>query len=291
MAGDWTRQNQNEFMGVKWSPMLVLSIVFHLAICSLILFLPESMSTTKRFEGIVYEVDLVEMPRGGDPKKAGSGGAAKVKERRGKTVLKTDKTAKRIPSPKKKEKPVVIAKRTVSKKRAPKKATKISSSELIDKAISKIEHKVKSDSKDQTHLDQAISKIAGQVSRTDEGAGEAGRAPSGGGRSGRPGGQPISGIAIRIYQMEVETWIKSNWSYPVAIQDPRNLEAVVLLMVKRDGSIQKTQFKTRSSNAIFDQSVSKAIERSNPLPPFPEGYRKRNDEIEITFNLKDLENG
>jgi len=283
MTGEWTRQNPNEFMGVKWSPMLVLSVVFHLAICSLILFLPESMSTTRRFEGIVYEVDLVEMPRGGDPKKAGSDDAVKVKERKGKTVLKTDKTAKRIPSPKKKEKPVVIAKRTVSKETAPKKTTKISSSELIDKAISKLEHKVKTESKDQTHLDQAISKIAGQVSRTDEGAGETG--------SGRPEGQPVSGIAIRIYQMEVETWIKSNWSYPVAIQDSRNLEAVVLLMVKRDGSIQKTQFKTRSSNAIFDQSVSKAIERSNPLPPFPEGYRKSNDEIEITFNLKDLENG
>ena len=283
MTGEWTRRNQNNFMGVKWSPMLVLSVFFHLAIFSLILFLPDSMSTTKRFEGIVYEVDLVEMPRGGEPKKTGSGDAAKVEKRSGKTVLKTDKTAKRIPSPKKKEKPVVVAKRTVNKKRAPEKTTKISSSELIDKAISKLEHKVKSESKDQTHLDQAISKIEGQVSRTDEGTGEAG--------SGTPGGQPVSGIAIRIYQMEVETWIKSNWSYPVAIQDTPNLEAVVLLMVKRDGSIQETKFKTRSSDAIFNQSVSKAIERSNPLPPFPEGYRKSYDEIEITFNLKDLENG
>jgi len=59
--------------------------------------------------------------------------------------------------------------------------------------------------------------------------------------------------------------------------------------VKRDGAILKRRFKKRSSSAVFDESVSKAIERSNPLPPFPEGYRKSHDEIEINFNLKDLQ--
>ena len=61
-------ENPKDFMGVKWRPMLVMSILFHLAVFSLILFLPESMSTTKRFDGIVYEVDLVELPHGGEPK-------------------------------------------------------------------------------------------------------------------------------------------------------------------------------------------------------------------------------
>jgi colicin import membrane protein len=60
-------------------------------------------------------------------------------------------------------------------------------------------------------------------------------------------------------------------------------------MVKRDGSILKTEIKKRSSDDMFDQSVIKAIERSDPLPPFPEGYRKSYDEIEINFNLKELE--
>jgi colicin import membrane protein len=51
----------------------------------------------------------------------------------------------------------------------------------------------------------------------------------------------------------------------------------------------KTRFDKRSTDVLFDESVSKAIERSNPLPPFPEGYRKTNEELEINFNLKDLE--
>jgi len=49
------------------------------------------------------------------------------------------------------------------------------------------------------------------------------------------------------------------------------------------------RFKERSGDTIFDQSVLKAVEKSDPLPPFPEGYIKSYDDIEITFNLKDLE--
>jgi colicin import membrane protein len=89
--------------------------------------------------------------------------------------------------------------------------------------------------------------------------------------------------------MEVEEWVKSNWSFPVALEREKDLEATVLLLVKRDGTIAKTRFLKRSSNSIFDESVARAIKRSDPLPPFPEGYKKSQDEIEITFNLKELE--
>ena len=90
--------------------------------------------------------------------------------------------------------------------------------------------------------------------------------------------------------MEVETQIKENWSYPVAAQDQKKLQAIVVIKVKQDGTILESWFKEKSSDMIFDQSVLKAIEKSNPLPQFPEGYRKNYDEIEINFNLKDLEN-
>ena len=104
-------------------------------------------------------------------------------------------------------------------------------------------------------------------------------------------GNAENGITIRMYQMAVEEQIKSNWSYPVALISPkklRDLEAIVLVKVKEDGTVMKSWFKDRSSNSIFDGSVLKAIERSDPLPPFPEGYRKNYDEIEIRFNLSEL---
>jgi colicin import membrane protein len=92
--------------------------------------------------------------------------------------------------------------------------------------------------------------------------------------------------------MEVENRIKDNWSYPVALLSPgsnKDLEAIVVVRVRNNGTILKSWFKSQSSNIMFNQSVLKAIERSDPLPQFPEGYRKTYDEIEINFNLRDLE--
>lgn len=257
-------------MEMKLRPMLAISALFHLAIFSIILFVPESFSR-RPIEGVVYEVNLVEMPVKGDLKKTRS-----PKVRKGKASVKRDTKARRIKSRKKAEKPIVISKRTIKKKTSPRKKPKIAPTKLIDRAISRIEKKVKSEKKD--HIDSAISRLEGKVSRL-EGQNPTGR-------------QSISGMLIRIYQMEVENWIKSNWSYPVALQsakDRSGLEAIVVVMVRRNGSISKTEIKRRSSSAIFDQSVIKAIKKSDPLPPFPEGYKRSYEEFEINFNLKELE--
>ena len=259
-------------MEMRWSPVVALSIFFHVAVFSMILFVPESISTTRSIDGIIYEVNLVEMPAGGDQKHKRT---TAVKGQEAKAVAIKATKARRIKVPEKKEKPVVIAKRTVKKKTSPVKKPKVSSSQLIDRAISRIKKKVKSE--DYVHdIDRVISRLESEVK------GRYG--------TGSKGGQPTSGIPIRIYQMEAENWIKSNWSYPVAIQNQKNLEAVVVVMVKRDGAILKTKFNKRSLSAIFDESVSKAIERSDPLPPFPEGYRKSYEEFVINFNLKEVEN-
>ncbi len=96
---------------------------------------------------------------------------------------------------------------------------------------------------------------------------------------------------IQLYQMEIESAIKSNWSYPVALLNLKREkipEAVILVTVRSDGKILKTLFKRRSHNALFDDSVLEAIEKSDPLPGFPPDYGKSHEEVEINFNLKDL---
>ena len=278
--GVWTRDSDSD-IEMKWRPMLLLSVIFHVSIFSLTLFLPESMPGAGRFQGIVYEVNLVDMPaKGGQPSKS----STLVDSQKGKTVLKLAAKAKRVTNPEE-EKPVVIAKRTIKDTKSLTKEQTVSPTKMINEAISKIEKRVQSETDESAHVDEAISKLENKI-----GAGEdqSGSGPQDE-RSGNPMGSAGTGITLRIYQMEVETWIKSHWAYPVAIERSKNLEAVVVVMVKRDGSITKTLFKKRSSDNIFDQSVSKAIERSDPLPPFPEGYLKSYEEIEITFNLKELE--
>jgi len=170
----------------------------------------------------------------------------------------------------------VIAKRSMTQKSHKLKRRKKSSSRLIDQAVAKIEKKVRAE---KNHVEQEMARLASRAKDRDV------KQVLGRGSE--------NGITIRIYKMEVEDRVKSNWSYPVALVNSGSLEALeatVVIKVKSDGTILKSWFKRRSSDVIFNDSVMKAIDRSVPLPPFPEGYRKSYDEIEINFNLSELEN-
>jgi colicin import membrane protein len=266
MKTGWMNQRQDD---VKWGPVVILSVVFHVAVFASILFIPDSYSARRSFDGIVYEVNLVEMPGGGGAKT--TGGTPPKPE----AALKPNTPAKRIEEPpKREEKPVLIAKKT--QETPPIEKPKESPADLLNKALSNIQRKVKTEE----HLEKALANLENEAEGR-KGTGQ----PGGTGGGGAPGG-----TAMQIYQMEVESLIKSNWHYPAAMEDRRDLEAIVVLSVKSDGTILKSRFDKRSTDALFDESVEKAIERSNPLPPFPEGYQKTHDELEINFNLKDLQN-
>jgi colicin import membrane protein len=270
--------NPNNMVEPKWGKMLVISFFFHLAIFSIILFAPQDIPT-RRIGTAIYEVNLVEMPKEG---RANVKAPSKATTAKKVSAAKKPAPAKRISRPKKKAKPIVVAKRTVETKRLKPKKSEAASAKLIDEALSKIEKRVKQEEKDleqKEHIEQAISKLETKF--------------KGGTGKGFPGGYGDPGINFSIYQMEVREKIKSNWSFPSAHLDPKtkkDLEAVVVVKVRSNGTILESRIKKRSSSVIFDQTVIKAIERSDPLPPFPEGYRKTHDEIEFTFNLSDLEN-
>ncbi len=273
--GIWAAaQHSNSLSEPKWSRMVALSLGFHLAAMALVVFLASNGPSIRTFRGISYEVNIVEMPGGGVQKTPGPPAV----EAKTETAAPKESKAKRIEEPKRDEKPpLVVAKKTVEKTTPPVEK-KVSPTDLINKAISKIQQKAKSENVD--HLNSAISRLQSKARNSPE------RPGTGGGSEG--GGQGVSGGPMALYQMEVEALIKSNWSYPVAM-DKQKLEAVVVLMVRQDGTIMKTRLEKRSASTLFDESVLKAVERSNPLPPFPDSYRKSYDEIEITFNLKDLE--
>jgi len=254
--------------------MVVLSVVVHLGVFLAILFVPESFSNRRQFSGTVYEVSLVEMPAAGTRKKTDS--ASQSSKARQAPAKKATESAKRIPTVKKAAKKKVIAQRTASRPSSKPKKPKVSPSQQIDSAIERLEAKYQSPDMNK-HLLDALDRIKAEAGRSD-------------GEGSPRGGTTIEGLQIRLYQIEVESWVKSKWAYPTAARDAGNLESVIFLKVKSDGTIQKSWFEKRSNDTVFDQSVQKAIERSDPLPPFPEGYRKSYDEIEIIFNLKDLEN-
>jgi colicin import membrane protein len=254
---------------MKWHSMLGLSIVFHLAIFSFFLFVPEAMPT-RRFDSVIYSVDLVQMPARNalELRQAKS-----PTEEKRKTVVKEDEQAKRISKPKEEKKPLVIAKRTVETKKSSTKKPDVSPSERIDNAISRIENEVKSkeesEKEEEARLETTLASLESRF----------------GGSTIRDGtGQSVEGIPMQIYKMEVENRIYSNWAEP----EGKELKASFWITVRRDGTILETKIKSRSGDALFDESALKAIKRSDPLPPFPEIFKKSYAEIEIIFNPQKL---
>jgi colicin import membrane protein len=286
MEALWSDSLPDESMDPKWGKMFVLAILFHVTVFCLLLFVPDSMPT-RRIPGEIYEVNLVEMPVAGPTKaRAGSPNTPKKEVAPVKKVA----PAQRISAPAVvEEKPVVIAKRTVPRKSEKKTEPKESPAKLIDQALAKIQKKVEAEKRNP--LQEALSRIEKNVETEQQD--HVGEAISGiENRVKNAGGStPLgSGMGNWRYQMEVRDWVKNNWSYPalLSVQNEKDLEAVFVLTVKSDGKILRSRFEKKSANPLFDQSVLKAIERSDPLPPFPPGYHKSQDELEITFNLKDL---
>ena len=281
------------FKEEKWIPMMALSFCFHLATFSSILFIPQPTFHYPSIEGRVYHVELVGPPPvGRSVDKGKERGIAKRKETphilKGKTRRISVREKKSIP---------VLAKRVSSKPIATHRDNTLSASELVDRAISKIERKENEEKTN--HLEKALSEIERKLKKEEiTESGETADKVAGdskdrskaeiGSMSGTYSGV---GKIILIYQLEIENVIKNNWSYPVTllnIKKDKIPEAVVIVIVRNDGKILKSRFKRRSNNRLFDDSVLKAIEKSDPLPKFPPGYQKSYDEVEISFSLKDF---
>ncbi len=284
--------------------MMALSFCFHLVIFSTILFIPQTKIHFPSMEERVYHVELVGPPPGVKSGVKGTGVESGIKGRGTASIAKRKetshilKTKTRRIALKKKKTVSILAKRISPKPIARERKKDFYASELVDRAISKIEKKVKEEKTD--YLEKALSQMARKVKEKkanqpektlDKPEGSIKTLFNKGGRGGMFGMSSGIGKGIQLYQLEIEDAIKNNWSYPVAlinVKSKKAPEAIIIVTVRSDGKILKTWFKKRSNNNLFDDSVLKAIERSDPLPEFPPGYLKSYDEIEINFNLKDL---
>ncbi|MBN1626723.1 MAG: cell envelope integrity protein TolA, partial [Deltaproteobacteria bacterium] len=260
MSGELTIDNREQIEGARWGIMLTVSIILHLSVFSAAVFIP-GLSPSRDLDSIVYEVDLVDMSSLVQ-EQSSSAKSSGTKE----AEVKTEVSAKRIAATEEKkaaevEKISISKKKTTSKKQETSKTekTKTDNTAHLSNAISKIRKKTASE---ENHLDKAMAELQDKVG-TGAGSG-----------SGASGTGVVGSLSMRIYQINVKSHIQNNWSYPAAMQNRKDLEVTVLLRVKKDGTIMKSEFKKKSKDTIFDQSVIKAIEKSNPIPPFPEGYEK-----------------
>lgn len=249
--------------------MLVLSLFLHGVLFSALFWVPGYHTGGLRMNEVAYEVNLVDASKINLPK--GSESTPAVRQADKSTTASDSRQARRISAPSSQKNTVNVPKRNARVINSKPKKNDTSSDQLLDKAISKIEKKVKTES-NADYLDKTIDALNRKVGSSE------------GGKAG--GAVSEDSLVINMYKMKVETWIKSQWSYSDALG---NHEAIVIVKIRKDGTVLETSFIRPSGNRIFDESVLKAIEKARPLPPLPEEYRENYEEIKITFNLRDLE--
>lgn len=103
---------------------------------------------------------------------------------------------------------------------------------------------------------------------------------------GSPSGAQVA-LARRTYYTSIFNAIRQHWAIPDFLKS-QQLEAVLVVVVRRDGKIESMQFEKRSGQPLFDASVERAVRKADPLPPFPEAYAPPKEEMALRFRPQDL---
>ena len=147
---------------------------------------------------------------------------------------------------------------------------------------------------------QRIAALRARVGSGDsgEGSGSSGSGTAGtGSGSGAPGGGRgtgtagagstgtggLSGIRLRTYQAELQAKIKNAWNIP---PQSKGLQAAFFLSINRAGNVEQARLVQGSGNALFDESLQRAIKQAQPLPALPEDYCCTALSI-VTLNFRD----
>jgi colicin import membrane protein len=78
--------------------------------------------------------------------------------------------------------------------------------------------------------------------------------------------------------------IKQSWTIPENLLKERvDLEAIIIIIIERDGKVQKSWFEKKSGNVLYDQMAMRAIIKAEPLPPIPKELNQESLEIGIRF--------
>ena len=78
--------------------------------------------------------------------------------------------------------------------------------------------------------------------------------------------------------------IKESWIIPEnLLKETVDLEAIIIIIIERDGSIRRMWFDKKSNDSIYDQTAMRAIMKAEPLPPIPKEFTGNSLEVGIRF--------
>jgi TonB family protein len=83
----------------------------------------------------------------------------------------------------------------------------------------------------------------------------------------------------------VERRINTRWSPPDIFRDRKNVVAVVVFPILRDGSVGPVRVVTPSGSPQFDQAAVRSVILASPFAPFPEEMKEPRMDVRFTFRL------
>ena len=93
---------------------------------------------------------------------------------------------------------------------------------------------------------------------------------------------------MKQYLSAVYQKIHDHWVLPDLQNWDNALEAVLIIIIRKDGFVTDSFFERKSDNIYFNQFVLKALKEASPLPPFPDQLDKSNLEIGLRFKPGEL---
>ncbi len=108
---------------------------------------------------------------------------------------------------------------------------------------------------------------------------------TGGLPGGSPGGSSVLEAKLNDYYSLIWAKIKKEWTLPENLPKGKiDLEAVIVVIIEKDGKLQKSWFEKKSGNALYDQMAMRAIKKAEPFPPIPKEFSDETFEIGIRFH-------
>jgi len=113
----------------------------------------------------------------------------------------------------------------------------------------------------------------------------AGGYPIGGVPGGSPQGSSSWSSKLDDYYNMIWAKIKEEWTLPENLPKGKiDLETTIVVIIDREGKVQKSWFEKRSGNALYDQMAMRAIKKAEPFPPIPKEFSDNTFEIGIRFH-------
>ena len=102
-------------------------------------------------------------------------------------------------------------------------------------------------------------------------------------RRSSSGGRQVRSIVFKQYLAALYDRVHAYWVLPEMRRWDPDLEAVVVLTIRRDGTVVHTSIEKRSRDPFFDQFVMKTIQSASPMPRFSKLMPQDTIEVGLRF--------